>query len=722
MAKRKPKLTKKQRRQQARAIERRTQLDSRIQEGKEALDDAFGQFRHVNMVVPETGRDRVLIFMEKRDDGKIVVGLGGTGRIELALSALSRDEAVNVIKLVYAAAEKEGTLKKIEEAKVDATGQFQPGAGALHYSVPSSYLPGAVAKVQPAALEAKLLEREFLKAKANGLVEETPDGFTLTEKGQSEFDSIHPSVRLAVVLADQMERNKDIVRIRIGPGEDNDGKVDFQTPPDISALIPSWDQKTVGDILLRALGDARRAGDLIDPEYQDVATVAPSRDGERVLKHASFPAQYMRAVIRKHVHKEISTQSPALALAMGVDQGALVDWLADQDGKQLAQSLAESKKAKPRTLDNYLFTLERLRVHATESADALEQQQASLLWAEASHARLIEIKPELYANLYHEADVFTTERLAGQTWKPYDRNDRGKVDADMILRRITDVGRVMPFPEKLPFPAVFLSFRNELRLSNMQVHARVPPRFRNKIPAEATGRILGYLLTEGPLAVEFYVVDDVRPGESVFLYEALYVHRNFPGVDAEDAHSWVNSFMLYPWVLNIIVDLINDHKTLVIEHPDSLFRKKWKKNRKAFSIKRRIPPPYYSVILRDKVIKDMLDGMHKKHPEGMHFSYGHRFDVRRHERVRIMRGPLPLPDKTRKQLQKEPKRRIYTVEPMSAEDTERLARRGVPAKRKDEWLAILVSEIQPHVKPHDDSLPYIPATRKLPDRKDKSVQ
>lgn len=495
-----------------------------------------------------------------------------------------------------------------------------------------------------------------------------------------------------------------VIDVVVSPSPDDRGKAltSFRLPPELNELVKDLVEDERNNIFLNAMDRVKADNAFISVEYQKASEISfdPS-DTREVFKTARFPSKYMREAL-------IASRSPALAAVLSM----------------LSEPKPVPKQTPARTLDNYLFTLDRLRWHTSVETDRLRQEQAAVLWAEVSRARLIEIRPELYTAIYHESDVYTTEHICGYKWERFEKDvvDAGhdpnnsllKKESSEMIKIISEVGRNVHFPEKLPFPSVFLSFRSEISLNHDQTMVRVPHRFRANIPGAATGRLIGYLLTEGPMAVEFYVVDNVKPNESLFLYEVLYIHQNFPGVDAEECNHWVQPWQLHPWILNVLVSLINDHKTLIIEHPDSLFRKQWKKNRKLFSVKRRIPPPYYSVILRDKIVKDMLETTRKRHPAGMTFQYGHRFDVRRHERVKIMRGPLPLSDRLRKRLQKEPGRRIYTIEDLRADDAERLARRGIQPKRRDEWMAILVSEVHPHQKPKDESLPYIPATRKLP--------
>lgn len=654
--------------------------------------------------------EKITIFVDERDNGNIVIGLGGTSRLESALSVLSRDEAAQVAKQLLSIGEQEKLLSKPNAVKFSDSDSFKPSSNAEFYTVPMSLLPRACADTDIKAFKSENLEPLYSDAKAKGLVTDSKIGFLAAST--EAYDQLPPALQLATLLAFELHKQEDRVYVVVDPDGTGNSKVSFKTPDDMSDVIKSLGDEERNRVLNDAIKSASNANDLIDPVYQDAKDISGNtEDDRRVLKSASFPAEHMREALRR----EMTRKSPALAAALSLISNG---------------PPTHKEKPKPRTLDNYLFTLDRLRWHTSVETDRLRQEQAALIWAEVSRARLIEIRPELYTTIYHETDVYTTERLCGMTWKPFDEAAQDEIlreEADEAFRIVSEVGKNMPFPEKLPFPSVFLSFRNEVSLSNDQVFARVPQRFQSMIPSDATGRLLGYLLTEGPLAIEFYVVDNVKTAaprsglsESLFLYEVLYANTNIPGVSGKEANQWIKPFGLHPWILNIIISLINDQKTLIIEHPDSLFRKQWKKNRKLFSVKRRIPPPYYSVVLRDKIIKDMLETTRKRAGIAT-FQYGHRFDVRRHERVKIVRGQLPLSDRLRKRLQRDPNRRIYTIEDLRADDAERLARRGIQPKRRDEWMAILVSEVHPHQKPKDESLPYIPATRKLPKKRQLSV-
>jgi len=164
-----------------------------------------------------------------------------------------------------------------------------------------------------------------------------------------------------------------------------------------------------------------------------------------------------------------------------------------------------------------------------------------------------------------------------------------------------------------------------------------------------------------------------------------------------------------------LAEFIPEQKIVTLPIPVSKRRVKLttKQAKEKLGIKKPLPPPYYTIVIRDKIIEEKVRGLGKG--PGSPLSYRH--DVRAHESVRIARGDLPLDEKLRKKLAVNPNRRIYTTEPLSAEDASRLAKRGVRPKRHDEWLSILVAQVTAHISPSDTKLPYIPGVRKFPKKR-----
>ena len=121
---------------------------------------------------------------------------------------------------------------------------------------------------------------------------------------------------------------------------------------------------------------------------------------------------------------------------------------------------------------------------------------------------------------------------------------------------------------------------------------------------------------------------------------------------------------------------------------------------------RPIPKPYYLIKLKSNVIHE---GFRSALPPRRKFEYQHQFQVRGHYRVRVKRGPLPMPQEAREVLAAR-KYTIYTINSMVERHTRMLAERGVSPKRPHEWVAVLETWVRDHMKGPDDG-PFVPSVR-----------
>jgi hypothetical protein len=124
--------------------------------------------------------------------------------------------------------------------------------------------------------------------------------------------------------------------------------------------------------------------------------------------------------------------------------------------------------------------------------------------------------------------------------------------------------------------------------------------------------------------------------------------------------------------------------------------------------------PYYVVPMRSKIFIEKTRSSFSR--VTARAQMGHRFDVRGHERVRIMRGTLPLSVKKEKKLLKRGYRLYTNRDQIKRDDFARMLNRKVPLLRTGDWVAVLVSWVDAYIKGPDDA-PYVPAVRqaeKLP--------
>jgi len=124
-----------------------------------------------------------------------------------------------------------------------------------------------------------------------------------------------------------------------------------------------------------------------------------------------------------------------------------------------------------------------------------------------------------------------------------------------------------------------------------------------------------------------------------------------------------------------------------------------------------LPQDYYTLTVRSDVMVSKAKSMLHRRASRRPWKLNHQHDVASHERCLIRRGPLPLQNKLLKRLKKRGYE-VYVSSALSVEDASRLEKRGVPAKREDEWLAIHTTQVCSHRKGPEDS-PYVPAMRRF---------
>jgi len=375
------------------------------------------------------------------------------------------------------------------------------------------------------------------------------------------------------------------------------------------------------------------------------------------------------------------------------------------------------QKGKSSALPTYLALLGNA-LSGSRNKNSTRQQAGRRMWADLREARIIEIPGLLFSTLYYELDRFVTTKVGGLPWlEPGEApspKEEAEIDTDYaaFYDRIYKEGRKIPFPEKLPFPSVYLGFDRPVVFPQGSVgfDIRSYPAITKAVGEIVRVAVCGILVCERGLITEALLYTNAN-GQSILA--DYWVYEKQDGTLSEQEAGWLQPYSLNPWLVPLLIDYINAHQTLVLEDPTLTRQNQWNQARKKLGIKKPLPPPYYTIVIRDKIIEEKVRGLGKG--PGSPLSYRH--DVRAHESVRIARGDLPLDEKLRKKLAVNPNRRIYTTEPLSAEDASRLAKRGVRPKRHDEWLSILVAQVTAHISPSDTKLPYIPGVRKFPKKR-----
>lgn len=323
-------------------------------------------------------------------------------------------------------------------------------------------------------------------------------------------------------------------------------------------------------------------------------------------------------------------------------------------------------------------------------------------------ARLFAFDVQSYVELYHEADVFTTEEIACQKWiSPTSENPPSEEEILDNMTLIQEAGRHVPFPEHLPFDhCLFIFTGSGVGLTKLQASMHMGYMEPSKIPFEEV-TLLGFLVSWDGLVYEFLGGWD---DEKLVGVMAPTVRDHDTRHEIKDnklvVGGWNNPYSLNPWIVTSLVNFVNSYKSIVMEEERSFSAKhRFQKMAKTFGLQMKVPPFYYTVELKQELhrARSTFPGI-----PGAHRIYSHRWDVRRHERIRVLRGKYPIDGKTKTAITK---RGYKLFEEELDQNTWRLLKdRGV-ARGSNEWIAIKSTWVSPHVRGPEDA-PYIPSMRK----------
>jgi len=237
------------------------------------------------------------------------------------------------------------------------------------------------------------------------------------------------------------------------------------------------------------------------------------------------------------------------------------------------------------------------------------------------------------------------------------------------------------YPEKLPFPSVYLSLGNG---------------FHSYDPTSFIDLLMGILIGENAAWMMF---TGKRAAGHIIIPACTY-----------QAGRWTSAATKAPWCLVQLVDLINSYKSFIEEVPRSLKQKlAYEKMAKRMGLKGSVPPPYYHVKLKDVHIKERSEALF---PTGR--KLGHRHDRRGHERCKFRRGKLPMDAKLEAKLIKRGYE-LFKQNPMNVDAIRRLSLRGMPYKASDEWLAVKTTWVKNAVVGSAE-LPYVPSIHEVPQK------
>jgi hypothetical protein len=326
-------------------------------------------------------------------------------------------------------------------------------------------------------------------------------------------------------------------------------------------------------------------------------------------------------------------------------------------------------------------------------------------------AKIFEISKESYNEIHEEVDRYCTEDIAQLTFHPASEGPVSIPNEEKLLlfKRQTEACSRLPFPNRMPFDHCWFAVSSPVGLTNPQMESR------GMKPTRDPHVLVGMLATSSGEMHEFFRVS--RDGNSSLI--RIITHRVSPEmsqpwmekVRTDDAPTtdWMYDFSLAPFILHKLVDLINSHQTIIVSQRSLSRRMKNKlgKELRTTGNRKPLPPPFYTVYLKDSVIREIIrttsTGLQRA-------ALSHRFDVRGHWASRIFRGPLPMSPEFELDLENR-KYKIFKTTKPDQWVIDIMRDKGIPMRAYGEWIAIKRWWRKSYVKGPDDGQ-YIPSTRK----------
>jgi hypothetical protein len=435
------------------------------------------------------------------------------------------------------------------------------------------------------------------------------------------------------------------------------------------------------------------------------AEINRRRDLEKaVTEEDAEKAKRFLAVDKKEIRRALTEQADILELL-----GGPLPWVVDPDPKPEGYYKLGKDDHKA-IIENYLQVIAAGR-NALDTAKKAGEgpgvlKQGELVTAAIRRAHIFELTYESYSEIYRAADVYTTETVAGmkyhlgdgaEAWIPEEEKQEHQ-------RLVEEAGKTSPFPEHLPFECCWFAIgRGRLSLTHHQAE------IRGLRPDLYQYRVIALVLTESGMVLE--VCDRFDPVTGTLKYDFI-THRNPAGQLQLPEEEWFSPYSLMPWIVLYMVEAINDHHTTLVNGVIGMSeRMLYERGAKKFGIPKPIPAPFYTVLMKDQSIK--LASRRVNRHNRYTWSYSHRFDRRGCEAMNVERGTLPLSTEIRQALAKRTGYVIFdSAAPIDDEVLlEKLRKRRILAKSPNEWMAVKTWWRDGSVV-GDESLPYIPSTRK----------
>jgi hypothetical protein len=302
--------------------------------------------------------------------------------------------------------------------------------------------------------------------------------------------------------------------------------------------------------------------------------------------------------------------------------------------------------------------------------------------------RVFEFSEQDYIDFHHAADVFVT-KLSGHEWEmPKPLGSEEEIEMIKQGREYSSTcykeGAKVPFPEHLPFPAIYLGWGGGVGVSNNI--------------AGHDHYIIGTLVYNTGYAID--ILREVKAGVGqtvVSNIKTLIVVQRTPEI------GWLDPYTLAPWIVNEAVAAINECDTLVAEPKTLRTKREWREG--AGNVP--MPKAFYPVTIHPSTITEKIATLTKRRIE-----WSHRWGVRGHYLAKIYRGNVPIEPDLLAMLQRNKYAFYGALHPVAADELAFLVKRGIPTPTETEWLAFKRTWRNDFIK-GPEGKPFVPSVHRI---------
>jgi len=362
------------------------------------------------------------------------------------------------------------------------------------------------------------------------------------------------------------------------------------------------------------------------------------------------------------------------------------------------------KEAHKWNVSQYLMVLENFQ-HSMDSSKLSESGQREMrrMVALLRRANIVEISTESYVELHMEVDRYTTEEICQLEFHhPESGTKPLQEEGQILIKRLTEATEQLPYPNKWPFDVCWFATGWAMMSTVQKAWRRLDP--------DEPAMLVGILASDTGEHHEVIMLGDFRGRQIRPKAYQLVTHRVKYDPDIEESGKWLQPMCLAPWILHRIVDCINDHKTVVMgkQHLSMASRRDIKRTQKKLKMRKPVPPPWYVVHLRDKVIHETEP---RYRADQVTRKLSCRFTVRGHDCYKIYRGKLPMDPEFELKLENRGGYKFYKNRPLDEWAREVFRDRRLTPKLDDEWVAIKAWRREKFIKGPEDA-PFVPSTRR----------